>query len=1052
MAQHRRKSFQDSGRFSRQSHVTSSFLFFFLMMTSCCISGGVHAQSSGVAVTVTATPSTNILVSTVVSDSGVTVVFAASVSWNLSCIVSTFGDNIFTVVPASQRFGFSLANVFPSFVRGSSSSAGVSNNNVFQIAPNRPTSLQMRLGGPAPRYLPEEFTETVTFRFPPACFQTDASGGSSSTASSVAPVTIELQATDDRSTEENVVLVATCSIAVGAVLSGSAGWIGLTALQSFVVMGNSSCAETYMSHYFREPVKIVAVPFTSLSDSLQNADVFGVSIGLCLGLLAIHILASTILLRCSFGGASRTTWRAVSQKLYFPGPFLFVSVYLWLSITVTAYREVVEAESSGTFTRPALIVAWAAFAGLLAILWYDGLKRGFDGHFELYPWYASEMQRLEHAGGGDMRMLGHNAAEEEDARRRQHQEELLDGGPFQFFKRFGRFQFLFLPKGRWVNTRGFGILRSNCDDRSYSFAPLSLVAVAAFGAVVVNNTECDWYFGSIIIVEGIYLIVFLLILPFRIPLLNLLWLTMKLTVLVIAALNMYWLDNVVVPNSANAVSIRLACIVFISMCGVFVGYNLLTNVIERSIQTSARLREFVEGDDRDGDGVTGNDALRRRQTTLLGFLGIGGTGDNQQNSSPPQLRRRSTSPPTTTLKELELNFLTHNSDPFMNHNNNNGANELLDMYSAPLPLHRREDASTGRSGRGFGGVAMDDNDPARSSNDATFLDSIFGVHTAAAEAEDDEIGDNAALQLQQPKQQQQLLKPSKLIRDRSWHEVPPVPIPGGDKSLTGDQELEEILVDMHLRFGPAKPGGGAGSGGGGRDKQHQASLEGAALPRQYTGGVQEVVAERYHRKQTQFTRAREEVRNMLTAFWWRGGPVGGVVGTSSPLHDSQHLTGLLSTMNEQGSPSPRSGDDERMRVIGRHSVTHIGRPNTFTNASSNDEILFGKIEQQGGGRAAAAIAAAESYGQWAKPTPARVALKLEPIPPDLSTNELAFLMEAVTGPGTVLDMSIVGRAVFVGINGLKHAEAIGTSLHNRELFGHVVRCTVISDAMATRVA
>jgi hypothetical protein len=47
-------------------------------------------------------------------------------------------------------------------------------------------------------------------------------------------------------------------------------------------------------------------------------------------------------------------------------------------------------------------------------------------------------------------------------------------------------------------------------------------------------------------------------------------------------------------------------------------------------------------------------------------------------------------------------------------------------------------------------------------------------------------------------------------------------------------------------------------------------------------------------------------------------------------------------------------------------------------------------------------------------------------------------------------MNVVGRAVFVGINGMKHAEAIGTSLHNRELFGLVVQCTLIADAMPTR--
>jgi hypothetical protein len=202
------------------------------------------------------------------------------------------------------------------------------------------------------------------------------------------------------------------------------------------------------------------------------------------------------------------------------------------------------------------------------------------------------------------------------------------------------------------------------------------------------------------------------------------------------------------------------------------------------------------------------------------------------------------------------------------------------------------------------------------SSRSTFLDSLFGVGASnGADTNDVESEE----QRQQPQLEAHKHQPSKLIRDRSWLEVPPVPIPAAGKSSRGDQELEEILVEMRLRLGPARVGGGAV--GRGESDGHS-----------FGGGVQEFVTERHHRKRTQFSRARDEVRNMLIEFWWRGsvlldGSANQRLGATNPVgSEQQHAL-------RSSSGLAASGEDERMRVI-------IGRPTTTTRGGIAEDSSY----------------------------------------------------------------------------------------------------------------
>jgi hypothetical protein len=243
-----------------------------------------------------------------------------------------------------------------------------------------------------------------------------------------------------------------------------------------------------------------------------------------------------------------------------------------------------------TYGGVAIVFAWGLACALLAGIWYDGLRSGYDGH---YVQYNSE-------------------------------DEARATSVFGFLKSLGRFQWLLLPKGYWVETRGYGPIRANCHFKACKFAYIAIIATTFLSAIAAksqsNSSYCTTFFALYMLDQVIYLLAFLLLWPFRVPVLNFFWLGGRLTEICLCGLSWYWNDNYVAPNDKVAISIRLAASAALGFHGLYVMYNLIVLFAEQSLRSREILGEVLQSIENIALRVTGEEVDPRNDPELRELL------------------------------------------------------------------------------------------------------------------------------------------------------------------------------------------------------------------------------------------------------------------------------------------------------------------------------------------------------------------------------------------------------------------------------------------------
>lgn len=396
-----------------------------------------------------------------------------------------------------------------------------------------------------------------------------------------------------------------------------------------------------------------------------------------------------------------------------------------------------------------MVVAWVVMVGIISIIWWDGLKRGFDGHYALYQWSAS-------SAAADV------------------------GGEDSLFWRFvsvtGSYRHWFLPLGKWT-TSGYGVIRANCHFRAYTFGIFTLMAVGVSGALTVNRSSCDAYFGSMLGVELLYLVVFLIMRPFTVPFLNLVWLGIKLNLFVLIGLQYYWIHHSTVPNSASAISIRLAGTAMLGLHGIFIFYQLIITSAERSARSKRRLREALNriGDSVDVSGV-GQQASGSAMARIGGriAMALAGRRNRKRNDeadagswSMPLLQHDAISP-------------TKNSSAY-------------DDGLLTFAVHADDEGASGR------GLLLHAEGHQRSQQTSDWPLSDFPMFPRVTQLQQEESTSSIS---------QDLLSSARSVV-ASLRAKEPVPI---SNDIPGDLELEGMLMEMSLRLGPCNKAVGGGDG------------------------------------------------------------------------------------------------------------------------------------------------------------------------------------------------------------------------------------------------
>lgn len=168
------------------------------------------------------------------------------------------------------------------------------------------------------------------------------------------------------------------------------------------------------------------------------------------------------------------------------------------------------------------------------------------------------------------------------------------------FAFFGRFAWLIIPEGSWPLTRGYGVCRGLFRDTRCSFAIFTLLFLCVIAAVS-NSASCQALYLNSAIVQSIYLVFFLLLRPFRIPVLNMLWVVIKVSEIVVNGCLYSFLQH----NFDGGVTdvIPALATVIVGLNAAFVFYACLVTFSERSARNSEKLKLLIAK----GKGLTAGD-------------------------------------------------------------------------------------------------------------------------------------------------------------------------------------------------------------------------------------------------------------------------------------------------------------------------------------------------------------------------------------------------------------------------------------------------------------
>lgn len=392
------------------------------------------------------------------------------------------------------------------------------------------------------------------------------------------------------SIRQNTVFALCCAIGVGSIVTGGGGWVGLTSLQTLLVSvgGNQHCAEPFTDYYFRGLYDVLVAPTAMVDPSIEYGQIL--TVGIILFCLFAHGIAASVKAKLSRAGF----W-AAARWCYFPMPFLISVTYLWIQLSAQTFNGVVVSDKS-PLTQVSFALSWLLVVVVTAYVWYDALSTGHDGYYMLTPLppvlRKSENDATTNPSNRGKEVKYRSSGPPNIGGTRGDTQGVLPASPYVkgLYKVFGGVAWLFIPEGSWPLTRGFGVCRGLFRDSTCSFATFTLIFLCVIASVS-NSASCSALFINTATVQCIYLAISLLYRPFRIPILNIVWVTIKcLEITVNICLNHFLQSNYdggvtdVIPAMAT---------VIIGLNAFFVFYACIVTFLERSARNRERLVKII---------------------------------------------------------------------------------------------------------------------------------------------------------------------------------------------------------------------------------------------------------------------------------------------------------------------------------------------------------------------------------------------------------------------------------------------------------------------------
>ena len=290
--------------------------------------------------------------------------------------------------------------------------------------------------------------------------------------------------------------------------SGAGGWFFVANTQTSLLMAAHSCSPPHVSYIFPSAEYMIA-PQHVLQSS--NRFIFASAVIAGILLLTCHLLLVFLFNSCLTSEHSLVN---TLRTLWFPYVYMLYGALTFLGVARSAYNGVIDDKTP--YVRVFFFVSSTVYVGLFVFLWNMAMRRGYEGYFERYS---------------------HSPVDQSVTN--------------PLWKK------LLLPCGWWPSPRGYAVVRAQCHEKSCNFLFVSLWILFFHGINGSHiSTDVDFCYSTYwtyCMLLSANILIFLFYLPFRIHIVNILWVLARLLDLSFSAIAAHYInsdrpDNILVDS------------------------------------------------------------------------------------------------------------------------------------------------------------------------------------------------------------------------------------------------------------------------------------------------------------------------------------------------------------------------------------------------------------------------------------------------------------------------------------------------------------------------